>query len=208
MRDPREVYNIPTTATNHQPNTWSPSDPRHAYADPHQDNDGEAPWLPRNLQRSIIQHWISTTAVVVSQRPTPRQLKPGKNLGVGRRAYLWVRWDRLTRLETLFLDLRGYSTEPRTVHGSDLAKIAGMLHGMRLKLLVVAGLRSWGLFPGFDPTTMRDVETGGESQIPWLWMNEGFGGDLNVFKTFRERSGRVGSLCWWIRAGGRSGWTR
>lgn len=132
----------------------------------------------------------------------------GKNLDVGRRAYLWVRWDRLTRFETLFLDLRGYSTEPRTVHDSDLARIAGMLHGMRLKLLVVAGLRSWGFFPGFDPTTMRDVETGEESQIPWLWMNEGFWGDLNVFKTFRERSGRVGSLCWWIRAGGRSGWTR
>lgn len=33
MRDPREVYNIPTTATNHQPNAWSPADPRHAYAD-------------------------------------------------------------------------------------------------------------------------------------------------------------------------------
>jgi hypothetical protein len=309
MRDPRKVYNIPTTATNPNPNRWSPGDPRQAYADnttatDQHDDDGEVNWLPRNLQRAMIQRWISTSAIVVSQPSAPRRLNPGwekldnrvithnllllrdedavrllpyeddvdidsslvepaldgcggelpgrrkvlraadwsekevlpfsaeqddflfqrirhlvvrgvpslvrvpvddvvgpswdddaqtkkkrallsMNLNVGRGAFLWVRWDKLTRLESLFLDLRGYSTDTMTVDDRDLARIAGMLHGMRLKLLVIAGLRSWGLWPGPDPTTMQDVEEGEGSQIPWLWMNKGFGGELNVFKTFR-----------------------
>jgi hypothetical protein len=76
-------------------------------------------------------------------------------------------WERLGKLESLFLDLRGYSwsvTVDEELLGVDdvgfLARTLGLYHKANLKLLVIAGLRSYGLYPGAQELDVETAEKG------------------------------------------------
>ncbi|KAK4453318.1 hypothetical protein QBC34DRAFT_395268 [Podospora aff. communis PSN243] len=76
-------------------------------------------------------------------------------------------WERLGKMESLFLDLRGYSWGV-TVHEEllriddvrFLARTLGLYHRANLKLLVIAGLRSYGLYPGAQELDIETAEKG------------------------------------------------
>ncbi|KAH6854215.1 hypothetical protein B0I37DRAFT_349566 [Chaetomium sp. MPI-CAGE-AT-0009] len=258
MRDPREAYNITSTATGDKNEQLSPGDPRQAY---HQttydddddgsnddDNNGKDGWLPPDLQQALVRRWASSSVVVVSQPPAPRRLRPAwehmdsraiermvllrgdaavrllpyedDNVAVcdvldesvdpwvdvrrmesmaavslwgrlhkDRLMHFHVRWEALEQLETLFLDLRGYSAEYSTHNNTEISRIAGMLQGKHLKLLVIAGLRSWQFYPGCEPMTLEEVsrgELGGElDPNPGLYTSGRFGREVNMFKSFQ-----------------------
>ncbi|KAH6650220.1 hypothetical protein F5144DRAFT_555623, partial [Chaetomium tenue] len=124
--------------------------------------------------------WARLNPRVERMRPDLRQ-----TLHCERTAYLWVRWDKMERLESLFLDLRGYSMHPRTLFDEDVAYIARRLSENPLELLVIAGLRSWRFYPGPDPATMEEVVMGEMDPDFRVWRTYGYGTDINVFKTFR-----------------------
>jgi hypothetical protein len=92
----------------------------------------------------------------------------------------------MAALETLCLDLRGYSLpRGRTLSEGDVAKIARSLEGKGLGLLVIAGLRSWWRYPGADPLTVAEVEEGVWSDQRQLWLNPRDEREVNWWKVFR-----------------------
>lgn len=90
-------------------------------------------------------------------------------------SHLLVNWSLMPRLETLFLDLRKFSWDVL----DDMAVVedaARRLAGKGLELLVVAGLRSYALYPGpaemvwencRGPTDRSDFYPGG---VDWIRM--------------------------------------
>ncbi|KAL2183742.1 hypothetical protein L209DRAFT_766436 [Thermothelomyces heterothallicus CBS 203.75] len=102
-----------------------------------------------------------------------------------RRAHLRVRWDAMERLETLCLDLRGFSMpEHRYLYVEDVLQLARSLHGKRLELLVIAGLRSFRSYHGFDPEKMADVEEGMWNPGLGAWVSKKKGVGINWWKMF------------------------
>ncbi|KAL2123204.1 hypothetical protein VTJ04DRAFT_3659 [Mycothermus thermophilus] len=89
-----------------------------------------------------------------------------------RRCAIGLRWDALEKLETLCLDLRGYSLRrwPSCIKWEEVEQLARALQGKGLGLLVLAGLRSYGLFPGPEPLEFGE---GGLAGGKWLQMFEG-----------------------------------
>ncbi|KAK5658794.1 hypothetical protein OQA88_1606 [Cercophora sp. LCS_1] len=76
-----------------------------------------------------------------------------------RKAFFELDWRKMKNLETLFLDLRGYSSNAAS--NLDMFDIAGLSHslaGSNLKMLVIAGLRSYDMWPGVRPLTLEEVE--------------------------------------------------
>ncbi|KAL2161533.1 hypothetical protein VTH06DRAFT_8095 [Thermothelomyces fergusii] len=103
-----------------------------------------------------------------------------------RRAHLRVRWDAMERLETLCLDLRGFSMPRRGyLDVEDVLRLAWSLHGKRLRLLVIAGLRSFRSYHGFDPETIEDVEGGVWDPSLGAWVSRKKGVGINWWKVFR-----------------------
>lgn len=109
-----------------------------------------------------------------------------------RKANLRLRWDALERLESLFLDLRGYSLPTaKYLFDEDVLRLAWSLSGMGLELLVIAGLRSWErLYPGPDALTIEEVEGGSWDLERQVWVDEANGG-INWWKMF-ERAVKPG----------------
>lgn len=102
-----------------------------------------------------------------------------------RGAHLRIRWDAMERLETLCLDLRGYSMpEHSYLWVEDVFQLAQSLRGKRLKLLVIAGLRSFGYYSGFDPERIEDVEGGTWDPVLGAWMSKKKGVGINWWKMF------------------------
>ncbi|AEO53932.1 hypothetical protein MYCTH_2106715 [Thermothelomyces thermophilus ATCC 42464] len=102
-----------------------------------------------------------------------------------RRAHLRVRWDAMERLETLCLDLRGFSMpEHGYLDVEDVLQLARSLRGKRLKLLVIAGLRSFRSYHGFDPEKMADVEEGTWNPRLGAWVSKKKGVGINWWKMF------------------------
>ncbi|KAK0733426.1 hypothetical protein B0T26DRAFT_624713, partial [Lasiosphaeria miniovina] len=77
-----------------------------------------------------------------------------------RAAYLHVDWRQLSKLEMLFLDCRGYSHG--VIERREIVDLARALRssGMPLRLLVIAGLRSYHRYPGSEALTIDEVESG------------------------------------------------
>ncbi|KAK3383823.1 hypothetical protein B0T24DRAFT_688502 [Lasiosphaeria ovina] len=77
-----------------------------------------------------------------------------------RAAYLHVDWRQLSSLEMLFLDCRGYSHG--VIERREIVDLARALRssGMPLRLLVIAGLRSYHRYPGSEALTIDEVESG------------------------------------------------
>ncbi|KAK0633069.1 hypothetical protein B0T14DRAFT_52452 [Immersiella caudata] len=86
----------------------------------------------------------------------------------------YLDWERLEKLESLFLDLRGYSwgvtVEDDEILGFHdvrfLARTLCLYHKASLKLLVIAGLRSYGLWPGAQELDIEAAEKAETSIIP------------------------------------------
>jgi hypothetical protein len=104
-----------------------------------------------------------------------------------RRANLLLRWDALERLESLFLDLRGYSLPrgARFLYEHDVARLAASLAGKRLALLVVAGLQSWYAYRGPDVLGIEEVEAGVWDAQREVFVDPGRGGCVNWWKMFK-----------------------
>lgn len=108
-----------------------------------------------------------------------------ERLDYERRANLLMRWDALESLETLFLDLRGYSMpETRFLYFGDVVRLAQGLAGKRLKLLVIAGLRSWRDYPGTEPLGIDEVEGGVWDPEDRVWVNASGGRAVNWWRAF------------------------
>lgn len=104
-----------------------------------------------------------------------------------RRAHLLLRWNALERLETLCLDLRGYSlSEDRYLHDEDVVSLARSLSGKSLRLLVIAGLRSWGRYPGPFALGIAEVESAVWDSVRRVWMSEKRGEGISWWHMFRE----------------------
>jgi len=80
---------------------------------------------------------------------------------------LRVQWRRLEALDTLFLDLRGYSWGFTTDDDEGLAPrdVVYLAHSLvestpNLKMLVIAGLRSYMLYTGINPLNIETAEAG------------------------------------------------
>ncbi|KAK3310613.1 uncharacterized protein B0T15DRAFT_43704 [Chaetomium strumarium] len=103
-----------------------------------------------------------------------------------RRANLLLRWDALERLESLFLDLRGYSLlRARFLYDDDVARLAASLAGKGLALLVVAGLRSWYAYRGPDVLEIEEIEAGTWDGRREVFVDAGRGGCVNWWKMFK-----------------------
>ncbi|KAL2017705.1 hypothetical protein VTK56DRAFT_1730 [Thermocarpiscus australiensis] len=104
-----------------------------------------------------------------------------------RKANLLLRWNALERLESLFLDLRGYShPKKRYLCDEDVVDIATSLWGKGLKLLVVAGLRSWSWYPGPEPLGIEEVQAGTWDPEWGAWVDERKAGMINWWRMFEK----------------------
>ncbi|KAL1837924.1 hypothetical protein VTJ49DRAFT_3244 [Mycothermus thermophilus] len=92
-----------------------------------------------------------------------------------------LRWAALEHLETLCLDLRGYTIPDRRqyLQKEDLIRLSRALQGKGLRLLVIAGLRSYESYPGPDLLGIDEVERAEWSEEEGVWGNTG---DWQVFK--------------------------
>ncbi|KAK4105432.1 hypothetical protein N658DRAFT_118658 [Parathielavia hyrcaniae] len=120
-----------------------------------------------------------------------------------RKANLRIRWDAMVRLESLFLDLRGYTvTKNLFINVEDVLRLARSLKGKSLELLVIAGLRSGTRYHGPDPLTMEDVE-GGVWDAQWqLWGSKKRGRGVNWFLMFKDAVRPGGRLVFVDRSDG------
>jgi len=104
-----------------------------------------------------------------------------------RRAQFFVRWDVMERLETLCLDLRGYSLpRNRYLHKADVFRLARSLEGKGLEMLVIAGLRSWSHYPDTDPLEIAEVEGGIWDPEERVWVDERGPMDINWWMMFKN----------------------
>ena len=99
-----------------------------------------------------------------------------RRLEYERKANLRMRWRAMERLESLCLDLRGY-TYPgaQYIRVDEVVDIAHSLSGMNLEVLVIAGLRSWGESPGPGVLSIEEVERGTWEAGSRAWVDEGRG---------------------------------
>ena len=128
------------------------------------------------------------TMPTVWQPPVSRNLLLlGERLEYERRANLLMRWGALERLETLFLDLRGYTMpNNRFLYFEDVLELALALEGQGLQLLVIAGLRSWRAYPGPEPLGIDEVEGGVWSPEDGVWVSERRCRATNWWREFRR----------------------
>ncbi|KAK1769403.1 hypothetical protein QBC33DRAFT_617557 [Phialemonium atrogriseum] len=113
----------------------------------------------------------------------PQDIAPGvleaidAQLAVERSFHLIADWAAMTRLESVFLDVRPFSRSK--LGEADIAAAACGLAGRGLKLLVVAGLRSFEYYTGPEPMEMGpdsdaedDGKDGGRAYNPggWDWI--------------------------------------
>lgn len=113
----------------------------------------------------------------------PQGIAPGvleaidAQLAVERSFHLIADWAAMTRLESVFLDVRPFSRDK--LGEADIAAAACGLAGRGLKLLVVAGLRSFEYYTGPEPMEMGpdsdaeyDGKDGGRAYNPcgWDWI--------------------------------------
>ena len=106
---------------------------------------------------------------------------------------LMLRWQAMEGLEVLAVDLRVYSRPGRPhVDIYEVRRLARSLRGKGLKLLVIAGLRSWSMYDEGRALKVADVEGGWWDPNLMIW----------------RMSGRIGAN-WWkefmraVRPGGR-----
>ena len=120
-----------------------------------------------------------------------------------RMAHLRLRWNAMDRLDTLFLDLRGYSL-PRNnyLFDEDVARIARSLEGKGLALLVIAGLRSWWRYPGPDPMEMDKVQEGVLDPEFKVWETGAPEHDVNWWRMFSGAVRPDGRLVFVDKQGG------
>lgn len=69
-------------------------------------------------------------------------------------AHLFLDWEEMPRLETLFLDVRKFTRH--NIGDGVILRAAEALAGKELKLLVIAGLRSYTFYTGPEDLVMRD----------------------------------------------------
>jgi hypothetical protein len=111
----------------------------------------------------------------------------GERLEYERRANWRVRWDAMERLESLFLDLRGYMmTGNKFLNHEDVLHLARSLKGKGLKLLVIAGLRSGARYHGPDPLRIEEVEEGVWDALGQMWVSRKWGRGINWWLMFRD----------------------
>lgn len=71
---------------------------------------------------------------------------------------LFLRWDMMPQLESLFVDLRAYSVGYVGTEVLEQAAANMSSSGLQLKLLVLVGLRSEEFYPGHDELHIEEVE--------------------------------------------------
>jgi hypothetical protein len=129
---------------------------------------------------------LGTVPAVWQPRASMNLLLLAERLEYERRATLLMRWEALERLETLFLDLRGYNLpNNRFLHFEDVVELARRLEGQGLELLVIAGLRSWRAYPGPDPLGIDEVEGGVWYPDDGVWVSETADRATNWWREFR-----------------------
>ncbi|KXX81881.1 hypothetical protein MMYC01_202338 [Madurella mycetomatis] len=131
---------------------------------------------------AVSEPWdVGTLPAATSHTLFPNMEMVRERLCFERKANFCLRWKALERLESLFLDLRGLSFLHKPFLDLDeVGELALSLQGMGLKLLVIAGLRSWRCYPGPRVAEITDVE-GGRWDPQWkVWIDE-----------------RIGSVNWW-----------
>jgi hypothetical protein len=112
-----------------------------------------------------------------------------KRLEFERRANLCLEWSRLTDLESLFVDLRGiahsegWRRKPYVLY-EHVVDLASSLQGKGLKILVIAGLRSEGRYPGPEPATIIEIDEGEWDPATKLWRVTR-GNKINWWRLFR-----------------------
>ncbi|KAI1733566.1 hypothetical protein F4680DRAFT_463058 [Xylaria scruposa] len=84
-------------------------------------------------------------------------------LDLERSAHLWLSWSKMTKLESVFLDLRIYShdlnTKRRCLSKFQLIDRAQeMGRHLQLNILMLAGLQSYSFNVAYDGVTAQDVE--------------------------------------------------
>ncbi|GAB1310872.1 F-box domain-containing protein [Madurella fahalii] len=102
-----------------------------------------------------------------------------------RKANFCLRWKALERLESLFLDLRGLTyLHKEYLSLQEVGELALSLQGMGLKLLVIAGLRSWLFYPGPQPADISEVGGGIWEAEQKVWIDDRKIGWVNWWRTF------------------------
>ncbi|KAJ4296059.1 hypothetical protein N0V88_004761 [Collariella sp. IMI 366227] len=100
-------------------------------------------------------------------------LRLDQRLEYERKANFLLRWEAMERLETLALDLRGYSLPgTKYLHDEDIVRLAHSPKGKGSELLVIAGLRSLGGYSGPDAVGMEEVERGTWNAQRQMWVDE------------------------------------
>ncbi|KAI1818971.1 hypothetical protein F4861DRAFT_534821 [Xylaria intraflava] len=96
-------------------------------------------------------------------------------LNLDRSAHLWLSWSQMPKLESVFLDLRVYSselnTEQKWLSKFDIiarAKIMGQ--HLQLKLLMIAGLQSYEFKTEYEGITAKDIEQWDEIEDEPNWI--------------------------------------
>ncbi len=89
-------------------------------------------------------------------------------------SHFYVNFPLMARLETLFIDARQFSRDEIPLELVQL--LANSLSKVKLKLLVIAGLRSFTKYPGGDSLTLEDVA---QTEDPMI-------GEPNFFSMFTE----------------------
>lgn len=161
--------------------------------------DDEGNGAPRYLYQRLRHLVVNTVPALTRLEATDLGMAPStwnadassnlvhleERLEYERRANLLLRWDAMEQLESLFLDLRGYSMPTgRYLFDEDILDLATSLAGKGLGLLVVAGLRSWTRYCGPEPLHLDEVE-GGTWKAEWgVWVDENRGGRINWWRSF------------------------
>ncbi|KAK4152452.1 hypothetical protein C8A00DRAFT_34868 [Chaetomidium leptoderma] len=161
------------------------------------DGDGGGPrYLFQRLRHLVVNcvpAFAGLEAFDLGTVPSTWDLQASRNLvclaerlEYERLANLLLRWDALERLESLCLDLRGHTLpKNRYLYVEDVVGLAQSLAGKGLGLLVVAGLRSCGWYPGPYALTMDEVEGGVWDASLEAWVSERGQKEVNWWKMFK-----------------------
>ncbi|KAI1107978.1 hypothetical protein F5Y14DRAFT_461540 [Nemania sp. NC0429] len=109
-------------------------------------------------------------------------------LDLDRSAQLWLSWSQMPSLESVYLDLRIYShdlnTERRCLSKSQIIDRAReMGRHLRLKVLMLAGLQSYGFTVAYDGITAQDIERWDEIDGEPNW--------IKIFRPAVREKGRI-----------------